>query len=198
MSISIFDFIKMGDYIDAFAVSNGETIYGADVHKQQLCRRGMRRCELCDNFEIVTISCELKNKSGVTDEALNQIMNSNIWAIELESLIEQQVCNICNDLIDFIERKYIGSSSIFITLVATKLDENGLEKVFGEVLVPKSSKLKTMNMSAKMSQKSTTMDFVPVNRMTFIESMKTIFGSFEGTLINKLENLWDELETLYS
>ena len=49
-----------------------------------------------------------------------------------------------------------------------------------------------------MSQKSTTMDFVPVNRMTFIESMKTIFGSFEGTLINKLENLWDELETLYS
>ena len=198
MSISIFDFIKMGDYIDAFAVSNGETIYGADVHKQQLCRRGMRRCELCDNFEIETVSCELKNKPGVTDEALNQIMNSNIWAIELESLIEQQVCNICNDLIDFIERKYIGSSSIFITLVATKLDENGLEKVFGEVLVPKSSKLKTMNMSAKMSQKSTTMDFVPVNRMTFIESMKTIFGSFEGTLINKLENLWDELETLYS
>ena len=196
MSISIFDFIEMGDYIDAFAVSNGETIYGADVHKQQLCRRGMRRCELCDNFEIVTVSCEMKNKAGVTDEVLNQIINSNNWAIELESLIEQQVSSTCNTLIDFIESEYIGSS-IFITLVSTKPDESGREKVFGEILVPKSSKLKIMNIQTKMSQKSMKTDFVPVNRMTFIESMKTIFGSFEGTLINKLENLWDELEALY-
>lgn len=196
MSISIFDFIEMGDYIDAFAVSNGETIYGADVHKQQLCRRGMRRCELCDNFEIVTVSCEMKNKAGVTDEVLNQIINSNNWAIELESLIEQQVSSTCNTLIDFIESEYIGSS-IFITLVSTKPDESGREKVFGEILVPKSSKLKIMNIQTKMSRKSMKTDFVPVNRMTFIESMKTIFGSFEGTLINKLENLWDELEALY-
>ena len=196
MSISIFDFIEMGDYIDAFAVSNGETIYGADVHKQQLCRRGMRRCELCDNFEIVTVSCEMKNKAGVTDEVLNQIINSNNWAIELESLIEQQVSSTCNTLIDFIESEYIGSS-IFVTLVSTKPDESGREKVFGEILVPKSSKLKIMNIQTKMSRKSMKTDFVPVNRMTFIESMKTIFGSFEGTLINKLENLWDELEALY-
>ena len=196
MSISIFDFIEMGDYVDAFAVSNGETIYGADVHKQQLCRRGMRRCELCDNFEIVTVSCEMKNKAGVTDEVLNQIINSNNWAIELESLIEQQVSSTCNTLIDFIESEYIGSS-IFITLVSTKPDESGREKVFGEILVPKSSKLKIMNIQTKMSRKSMKTDFVPVNRMTFIESMKTIFGSFEGTLINKLENLWDELEALY-
>ena len=195
MSISIFDFIEMGDYIDAFAVSNGETIYGADVHKKQLCRRGMRRCELCDNFEIVTISCEMKNKAGVTDEVLNQIINSNNWAIELESLIEQQVSNTCNTLIDFIESEHIGSS-IFITLVSTKPDESGCEKVFGEILVPKSSKLKIMNIRTKMSQKSMKTDFVPVNRMTFIESMKTIFGSFEGTLINKLENLWDELQAV--
>ena len=196
MSISIFDFIEMGDYIDAFAVSNGETIYGADVHKQQLCRRGMRRCELCDNFEIVTVSCEMKNKADVTDEVLNQIINSNNWAIELESLIEQQVSSTCNTLIDFIESEYIGTS-IFITLVSTKPDESGREKVFGEILVPKSSKLKIMNIQTKMSRKSMKTDFVPVNRMTFIESMKTIFGSFEGTLINKLENLWDELEALY-
>ena len=148
MSISIFDFLEMGDYIDAFAVSNGETIYGADVHKQQLCRRGMRRCELCDNFEIVTVSCEMKNKADVTDEVLNQIINSNNWAIELESLIEQQVSNTCNTLIDFIESEYIGSS-IFITLVSTKPDESGREKVFGEILVPKSSKLKILNMRTK-------------------------------------------------
>ena len=100
-----FNFTEMGAYIDAIAVSNGETIYGADVHKQQLCRRGMRRCQLCDNFEIVTISCEMKNKADVTDEFLNQIINSNNWATALEKLIEQQVSNTCNTLIDFIERE---------------------------------------------------------------------------------------------
>ena len=189
----------MGAYIDAIAVSNGETIFGADVHKQQLCRRGMRRCQLCDNFDIVTISCEMKNKAGVTDEVLNQIINSNNWATELESLIEQQVSNACNTLTDFIEREYSGSTSIFIALVSTKLDESGREKVFGEILVPKSSKLKIMR--TEMSRKPMKMDFImefPGDRMNFIESMKPIFGSFEGTLINKLENLWDELEALYS
>ena len=127
----------MANYIDVFAVSNGETIYGADVHKQQLCRRGMRRCQLCDNFDIVTVSCEMKNKADPTDEFLNQIINSNNWATELEILIEQQVSNACNTLVDFIEREFIGSASIFIALVSTKLDESGREKVFGEILVPK-------------------------------------------------------------
>ena len=74
MSISILNFTEMTNYIDAIAVSNGETIYGADVHKQQLCRRGMRRCQLCDNFEIVTISCEMKNKADVTDEFLRILL----------------------------------------------------------------------------------------------------------------------------
>ena len=196
MSISILNFTEMTNYIDAIAVSNGETIYGADVHKQQLCRRGMRRCQLCENFEIVTISCEMKNKAGVTDEVLNQIINSNNWATELEKLIEQQVSNTCNTLIDFIEREYSGSTSIFIALVSTKLDESGREKVFGEILVPKSPKLKIMHMRTKMSRTPMKTHFVPVNRMTFIESMKPIFGSFEGTLINRLENLWDKLEAL--
>ena len=188
----------MGNFIDAIAVSNGETIFGADVHKQQLCRRGMRRCQLCDNFDIVTISFEMKNKAGVTGEVLNQIINSKNWAKELESLIEQQVSNACNTLTDFIEREYSESTSIFIALVSTKLDESGREKVFGEILVPKSSKLKIMNMRTETNRKSMKMDFIPGDRMNFIESMKSIFGSFEGTLINKLENLWDELETLYS
>ena len=196
MSISVLDFIEMGDYIDAFAVSNGETIYGADVHKQQLCQRGMRRCELCDNFEIVTVSCEMKNNGGVTDAVLNQISESNNWAIELESLREQQISNTCNTLIDFIESKNIRSI-IFITSVSTKPDESGREKVFGEILVPKTSKLKIINILTKMSQKSMKTDSFPVNRMTFIESMKTIFVSSEGTLIKKLENLWDELEAVY-
>jgi len=198
MSISILNFTEMTNYIDAIAESNGETIFGADVHKQQLCRRGMRRCQLCDHFDIVTISCEMKNKDDVTDEVLNQIVNSNNWATELEKLIEQQVSNTCNTLIDFIEREYIGSASIFIALVSTKLDESGREKVFGEILVPKSPKLKIINMRTKMSRTSMKTHLVPVNRMTFIESMKPIFGSFEGTLINKLENLWDKLEALYS
>jgi len=198
MSISILNFTEMTNYIDAIAVSNGETIYGADVHKQQLCRRGMRRCQLCDNFDIVTVSCEMKNMTGITNEVLNQIINSNNWATELEKLIEQQVSNTCNTLIDFIEREYIGPTSIFITFVSTKADESGREKVFGEILVLKSPKLKIMNMTTKMSRTSIKTHMVPVNRMTFIESMKPIFGSFEGTLINKLENLWDKLEVLYA
>ena len=134
MSISILNFTEMTNYIDAIAVSNGETIYGADVHKQQLCRRGMRRCQLCDNFDIVTVSCEMKNMTAITNKVLNQIINSNNWATQLENLIEQQVSNTCNTLIDFIEREYIGSASIFITLVSTKTEESGREKVFGEIL----------------------------------------------------------------
>ena len=55
-----------------------------------------------------------------------------------------------------------------------------------------------MNIRTETNRKPMKMDFIPGDRMNFIESMKSIFGSFEGTLINKLENLWDELETLYS
>ena len=183
----------MGNFIDAIAVSNGETFFGADVHKQQLCRRGMRRCQLCDNFFIVTISCEMKNNAGVTDGDLNQIINSNNWATELENLIEQQVSNTCNTFIDFIERKFIGSANLFITLVSTKLDENGREKVFGDILVPKSN---ILNIGTKLSQNSMKIDSTLFDRVDFIESMKTVFGSFEGTLINRLEKLWDDLERL--
>ena len=194
MPISVFNFMNMGDFINIFAVSNGETVFGADVHKQQLCRRGMRKCQLCDNFEIVSLSCEMKTKTDVTDEVLNEIMHSNTWRMShLENVIDEQVRNTCNDFIDFIERKYVGSI-IFITLVATKLDPSGHEKVYGEILVPKPM----MDMRLRMTFDSITTDSLPVNRMSLVESMKSIFGSFEGTLINRLENLWDELETLYS
>ena len=52
-------------------------------------------------------------------------------------------------------------------------------------------------MRTKMSRTSIKTHLVPVYRMTFIESMKPIFGSFEGTLINKLENLWDKLDFVF-
>ena len=187
MSITVFDFIEMGDFIDAFALSNGESVYGADVHKLQLCRRGMRRCELCEHFDIVTISCEVSNKININDEAIDRISHSDKWATELEALIEQQVSNACKDLIDCIHHNFIGCASVLVSLVATKTDESGNEKVFGEVLIPKSSKLRS-----KMENNA------PINEMILIESMKKVFGSYEGTLINKLENLWDELEIVHS
>ena len=191
MSISVFDFIEMGDFIDAFAVSNGETIFGADVHKLQLCRRGMRKCELCDHFDIVTISCDSSNKFNIDDKFMDTMSHSENWATQLESIIEQQVSTACKDLIDFILSNHVGCTSILITLVATKIDETGIEKVFGEVLIPKSSKLRS-----KTSQKA-----VPSSELdgiALIESMKKVFGSYEGSLVNKLENLWDELEILHS
>ena len=190
MPISVFDFIEMGDFIDAFAVSNGETIFGADVHKLQLCRRGMRKCELCDHFDIVTISCDSSNRFNIDEKFMDTIGHSDSWATQLESVIEQQVSNACKDLINFIKSNHDGCSIILVTLVATKTDENGIEKVFAEVLIPKSSKLRS-----KMSQKPFTGS---LNDLVLIESMKRVFGSFEGTLINKLENLWDELEILHS
>ena len=191
MPISVFDFIEMGDFIDAFAVSNGETIFGADVHKLQLCRRGMRKCELCDHFDIVTISCDSSNRFNIDEKFMDTIGHSDSWATQLESVIEQQVSNACKDLINFIKSNHDGCSIILVTLVATKTDENGIEKVFAEVLIPKSSKLRS-----KMSQKP--LPTGSLNDLALIESMKKVFGSFEGTLINKLENLWDELEILHS
>ena len=191
MPISVFDFIEMGDFIDAFAVSNGETIFGADVHKLQLCRRGMRKCELCDHFDIVTISCDSSNEFNIDEKFMDTIGHSDNWATQLESVIEQQVSNACKDLINFIKSNHDGCLIILVTLVATKTDENGIEKVFAEVLIPKSSKLRS-----KMSQKP--LSTGSLNDLALIESMKKVFGSFEGTLINKLENLWDELEILHS
>ena len=191
MPISVFDFIEMGDFIDAFAVSNGETIFGADVHKLQLCRRGMRKCELCDHFDIVTISCDSSNEFNIDEKFMDTIGHSDNWATQLESVIEQQVSDACKDLINFIKSNHDGCSIILVTLVATKTDENGIEKVFAEVLIPKSSKLRS-----KMSQKP--LPTGSLNDLALIESMKKVFGSFEGTLINKLENLWDELEILHS
>ena len=91
----------------------------------------------------------------------------------------------------YIQSNHVGCTSILITLGATKTDESDIEKVFGEVLIPKSSKLRS-----KLSQKSVPNG--PIDRIALIESMKKVFGSYEGSLVNKLENLWDELEILHS